>query len=127
MKNEMFSVANATDSSGAFILEEYHTNTQPFEKDNDSNIVYKGDRGTNAVAVSETRTMNYPDGGSVFMAVKSGNSVAPMFAILGGHINSIRTASESVVEATAVVKQHYKLIMKILVIIHLIFLIALHQ
>ena len=30
---------------------------QPFEKDNDSNIVYKGDRGTNAVAVSETRTI----------------------------------------------------------------------
>ena len=38
------------------------------------------------------------------MAVKSGNSVAPMFAILEDIINSIRTASESVVEATAVGK-----------------------
>ena len=38
MKNEMFSVANSTDSSGAFIFGGYHTDTQPFEKDNDSNI-----------------------------------------------------------------------------------------
>ena len=105
MKNEMFSVANSTDSSGAFIFGGYHTNTQPFEKDNDSNIVYKGDRGTNAVAVSETRTIGTTlDGGSVFMAVKSGNSVAPMFTILEDVINSIRTASESVVEASAVGK-----------------------
>ena len=105
MKNEMFSVANSTDSSGAFIFGGYHTNTQPFEKDNDTNIVYKGDRGTNAVAVSETRNIGTTlDGGSVFMAVKSGNSVAPMFTILEDVINSIRTASESVVEATAVGK-----------------------
>ena len=105
MKNEMFSVANSTDSSGAFIFGGYHTSTQPFEKDNDSNIVYKGDRGTNAAAVSETRTIGTTlDGGSVFMAIKSGNSVAPMFTILEDVINSIRTASESVVEATAVGK-----------------------
>ena len=38
------------------------------------------------------------------MAVKSGNSVAPMFTILEDVINSIRTASESVVEASAVGK-----------------------
>ena len=104
MKNEMFSVANATDSSGAIIFGGSHTYTQPFEKDSDSKIVYKGDRGTNAVAVSETRTIGTTlDGGSVFMAVKSGNSIAPMFTILEDVINSIRTASESVVEATAAV------------------------
>ncbi len=105
MKNEMFSVANSTDSSGAFIFGGYHTNTQPFEKDNDLNIVYKGDRGTNAVSVSETRTIGTTlDGGSVFMAVKSGNEISPMFTILEDIINSIRTASESVVEASAVGK-----------------------
>ena len=105
MKNEMFSVANSTDSSGAFIFGGYHTNTQPFQKDNDLNIVYKGDRGTNAVSVSETRTIGTTlDGGSVFMAVKSGNAVSPMFTILEDIINSIRTASESVVEASAIGK-----------------------
>ena len=105
MKNEMFSVANSTDSSGAFIFGGYHTNTQPFQKDNDLNIIYKGDRGTNAVSVSETRTIGTTlDGGSVFMAVKSGNAVSPMFTILEDIINSIRTASESVVEASAVGK-----------------------
>lgn len=110
MKNEMFSVANSTDSSGAFIFGGYHTNTQPFEKDNDLNIVYKGDRGTNAVSVSETRTIGTTlDGGSVFMAVKSGNAVAPMFTILEDVINSIRTASESVVEASAVGKATLKI------------------
>ena len=105
MKNEMFSVANSTDSSGAFIFGGYHTNTQPFQKDNDLNIAYKGDRGTNAVSVSETRTIGTTlDGGSVFMAVKSGNAVSPMFTILEDIINSIRTASESVVEASAIGK-----------------------
>ena len=105
MKNEMFSVANSTDSSGAFIFGGYHTNTQPFQKDNDLNIIYKGDRGTNAVSVSETRTIGTTlDGGSVFMAVKSGNAVSPMFTILEDIINSIRTASESVVEASAIGK-----------------------
>ena len=105
MKNEMFSVANSTDSSGAFIFGGYHTNTQPFQKDNDLNIVYKGDRGTNAVSVSETRTIGTTlDGGSVFMAVKSGSAVSPMFTILEDIINSIRTASESVVEASAIGK-----------------------
>ena len=105
MKNEMFSVANSTDSSGAFIFGGYHTNTQPFQKDNDLNIVYKGDRGTNAGSVSETRTIGTTlDDGSVFMAVKSGNAVSPMFTILEDIINSIRTASESVVEASAVGK-----------------------
>ena len=105
MKNEMFSVANSTDSSGAFIFGGYHTNTQPFQKDNDLNILYKGDRGTNAVSVSETRTIGTTlDGGSVFMAVKSGSAVSPMFTILEDIINSIRTASESVVEASAVGK-----------------------
>ena len=110
MKNEMFSVANSTDSSGAFIFGGYHTNTQPFQKDNNNNIAYKGDRGTNAVSVSETRTIGTTlDGGSVFMAVKSGNIVSPMFTILEDVINSIRTAAESVVEASATGKATIKI------------------
>ncbi len=105
MKNEMFSVANSTDSSGAYIFGGYHTNTQPFDKDNDGNITYKGDRGINSVSVSETRTIGTTlDGGSVFMAVKSGELVAPMFTILEDIVNSVRTATESVVEASAVGK-----------------------
>ena len=110
MKNEMFSVANSTDSSGAFIFGGYHTNTQPFEKNSLGNIEYKGDRGTNSVAVSETRMIGTTlDGGSVFMAVKSNDIVAPMFTVLEDVINSIRTASESVVEASAVGKATLKI------------------
>lgn len=105
MKNEMFSVANSTDSSGAYIFGGYHTNTQPFEKDNDGNIEYKGDRGTNSVAVSETRMVGTTlDGGSVFMAVKSDGAVTPMFTVLEDVISSIRTAAASVSEASAVGK-----------------------
>jgi flagellar hook-associated protein 3 FlgL len=105
MKNEMFSVANSTDSSGAFIFGGYHTNTQPFEKDNEGNIEYKGDRGTNSVAVSETRMVGTTlDGGSVFMAVKSDGFVTPMFTVLEDVISSIRTAAASVSEASAVGK-----------------------
>ena len=111
----MFSVANSTDSSGAFIFGGYHTNTQPFEKDNDSNIVYKGDRGTNAVAVSETRTIGTTlDGGSVFMAVKSGNSVAPMFTILPVNNPSdlpdpsyLDRVEEPFIKATIITKSDY--------------------
>ena len=110
MKNEMFSVANSSDSSGAYIFGGYHTNSQPFEKDNDGNIEYKGDRGTNSVAVSETRNVGTTlDGGSVFMAVKSNNSVAPMFNVLEDIINSIRTAAGSVVEAKATGKATLKI------------------
>ena len=110
MKNEMFSVANSTDSSGAFIFGGYHTNKQPFEKDKDGNISYVGDRGTNSVAVSETRMIGTTlDGGSVFMAVKSGETVSPMFTVLEDIINSIRTAAGSVVEAAAVGKATLKI------------------
>ncbi len=110
MKEEMLSTANSTDSSGAFIFGGYHTATQPFEKNKNEVIEYKGDRGTNSVAVSETRNVGTTlDGGSVFMAVKSNNSVAPMFNVLEDIINSIRTAAGSVVEAKAVGKATLKI------------------
>ena len=84
--------------------------TQPFEKNNKGVIEYKGDRGTNSVAVSETRNVGTTlDGGSVFMAVKSDNSVAPMFNVLEDIINSIRTAAGSVVEAKATGKATLKI------------------
>ena len=57
MKKEMFSVANAVDSSGAFIFGGYHTKNQPFTKNESDRIEYVGDRGTNSVAVSESRTV----------------------------------------------------------------------
>ena len=110
MKEEMLSTANSTDSSGAYIFGGYHTGTQPFEKNSKGYIEYKGDRGTNSVAVSETRNVGTTlDGGSVFMAVKSNNAVAPMFNVLEDIINSIRTAAGSVVEAKAVGKATLKI------------------
>lgn len=110
MKEEMLSTANSTDSSGAYIFGGYHTGTQPFEINSKGVIEYKGDRGTNSVAVSETRNVGTTlDGGSVFMAVKSNNSVAPMFNVLEDIINSIRTAAGSVVEAKAVGKATLKI------------------
>ena len=110
MKEEMLSTANSTDSSGAYIFGGYHTGTQPFEKNSKGFIEYKGDRGTNSVAVSETRNVGTTlDGGSVFMAVKSNNAVAPMFNVLEDIINSIRTAAGSVVEAKAVGKATLKI------------------
>ena len=110
MKEELLSSANSTDSSGAFIFGGYHTGTQPFEKNSKGIIEYKGDRGTNSVAVSETRNVGTTlDGGSVFMAVKSNDTVAPMFNVLEDIINSIRTAAGSVVEAKATGKATLKI------------------
>ena len=110
MQEEMLNIANSSDSSGAFIFGGYHTNNQPFEKNIDGVIEYKGDRGTNSVAVSETRMVGTTlDGGSVFMAVKSGESVAPMFNVLEDIINSVRTAAGSVVEAKATGKATLKI------------------
>ncbi len=105
MKKEMFSVANAVDSSGAFIFGGYHTKTQPFIENDQNRIEYVGDRGTNAVAVSPTRTVGTTlDGGSVFMNVINNDEVTPMFEVLEDIIYSVRTANESVVEAKAVGK-----------------------
>ena len=105
MKKEMFSVANAVDSTGAFIFGGYHTKSQPFEENENNRIEYNGDRGTNSVAVSETRTVGTTlDGGSVFMNVINNDEVTPMFEVLEDIIYSIRTANESVVEAKAVGK-----------------------
>lgn len=109
MKEEMLNISNSTDSSGAYIFGGYNTNTQPFEKNIEGAIEYKGDRGTNSVAVSETRMVGTTlDGGSVFMAVKSEDSVSPMFDVLEDIINSIRTAAGSVVEAKAIGKATLK-------------------
>ena len=103
MKKEMFSVANAVDSSGAYIFGGYHTKNAPFTKDENNRIEYNGDRGTNSVAVSETRTVGTTlDGGSVFMNVINNDEVTPMFEVLEDIIYSTRTANESVVEAKAV-------------------------
>ena len=103
MKKEMFSVANAGDSSGAYIFGGYHTKNTPFTKDANERVQYIGDRGTNAVAVSETRTVGTTlDGGSVFMNVKNNDQITPMFEVLEDIIFSTRTANESVVEAKAV-------------------------
>tara|TARA_Y100001935_G_C17302818_1_gene510372 strand:- start:205 stop:1476 length:1272 start_codon:yes stop_codon:yes gene_type:complete len=102
MKEEMFSIANSVDSSGAFIFGGYHTKTPPFKKDDNDRITYEGDRGTNSVAVSETRNVGTTlDGGSVFMSVINNDEVTPMFEVLEDIIFSTRTANESVVEAKA--------------------------
>ena len=103
MKEEMFSIANAVDSSGAHIFGGYHTKNPPFEKDDTGRISYVGDRGTNSVAVSETRNVGTTlDGGSVFMSVLNGERISPMFEVIEDVIFSTRTANESVVEAKAV-------------------------
>ena len=103
MKEEMFSIANSVDSSGAYIFGGYHTKNPPFEKNETDRVNYVGDRGTNAVAVSETRNVGTTlDGGSVFMSVLNNNEITPMFEVLEDIIYSTRTANESVVEAKAV-------------------------
>ena len=102
MKEEMYTIANSTDSSGAFIFGGYHTKAQPFEKDSLGRISYVGDRGTNSVAVSETRMVGTTlDGGSVFMAIPANGGISPMFTLLEDLTYAVRTASESVYEAKA--------------------------
>ncbi len=110
IKEEMFSIANAVDSSGAYIFGGYHTKTQPFQKDSFGRILYEGDRGTNSVAVSETRMVGTTlDGGSVFMSITANDTVSPIFTLIEDLTYAVRTSSESVTEVKAVGRATLKL------------------
>ena len=54
MKEELLSLANQQDANGSFIFGGFKTKTQPFQKNIDGKIEYKGDAGTTSLSVSET-------------------------------------------------------------------------
>ena len=84
MKDELLSLANQQDANGAFIFGGYKTKTQPFQKNINGEIEYKGDSGTTSLSISETMVVETSvDGESLFQKIKgfSGPTVS-MFTML---------------------------------------------
>ena len=98
MKEELLSLANQQDANGSFIFGGYKTKIQPFQKNLDGKIEYKGDAGTTALSVSETMVVETSvDGESLFQKVKNTSGVTvSMFTMLENISHSIRTASSGV-------------------------------
>ena len=98
MKDELLSLANQQDANGAFIFGGYKTKTQPFQKNINGEIEYKGDSGTTSLSISETMVVETSvDGESLFQKIKgSSGPTVSMFTMLENISHSIRTASSSV-------------------------------
>ena len=98
MKEELLSLANQQDANGSFIFGGFKTKTQPFQKNIEGKIEYKGDAGTTSLSVSETMVVQTSvDGESLFQKVRGSSGVTvSMFTMLENISNSVRTASSAV-------------------------------
>ena len=98
MKDEVLSLANQQDANGAFIFGGYKTKTQPFQKNIENKIEYKGDAGTTSLSISETMAVQTSvDGESLFQKIKGTSGVTvSMFTMLENISHSVRTAASAV-------------------------------
>ena len=98
MKEELLSLANQQDANGSFIFGGFKTKTQPFQKNINGIIEYKGDAGTTSLSISETMVVETSvDGESLFQNIKGTSGVTvSMFTMLENISNSIRTATSAV-------------------------------
>ena len=98
MKDEVLSLANQQDANGSFIFAGYKTKTQPFQKNIENKIEYKGDAGTTSLSVSETMAVQTSvDGESLFQKIKGSSGVTvSMFTMLENISHSVRTAASAV-------------------------------
>ena len=98
MKEELLSLANQQDANGSFIFGGYKTKSQPFQKNIEGKIEYKGDAGTTSLSISETMVVETSvDGESLFQKIKGTSGVTvSMFTMLENISHSIRTASSGV-------------------------------
>ena len=98
MKEELLSLANQQDANGSFIFGGFKTKTQPFQKNINGIIEYKGDAGTTSLSISETMVVETSvDGESLFQNIKGTTGVTvSMFTMLENISNSIRTATSAV-------------------------------
>ena len=98
MKEELLSLANQQDSNGSFIFSGFKSKTEPFQKNLDGKVEYKGDSGVSSLAISETMVVETTvDGESLFQNVKTSSGLAvSMFTMLENVSNSIRTATTAV-------------------------------
>ena len=98
MKDEVLSLANQQDANGSFIFSGYKTKTQPFQKNIENKIEYKGDAGTTSLSVSETMAVQTSvDGESLFQKIKGTSGVTvSMFTMLENISHSVRTAASAV-------------------------------
>lgn len=86
--------ANTKDVRGQSLFSGFNSNVEAFTRDNSGAVKYNGDRGVQALQISENMTVNTSiDGGSAFMKVNTPDGNRSLFEIADSAINAIRTAS----------------------------------
>lgn len=71
--DQLFSMANSTDSNGEYIFAGYQTGTRPFSYDNLSGYSYNGDSGQRELQIAPDRTVADGDNGfDTFMDIATG-------------------------------------------------------
>ena len=103
LKRELISLANTQDPGGSYIYAGFKSQTQPFEKNPDGLVEYKGDRGVLNLQLSESRMVESTiDGGTVFQDIVTSAGVSTdLFAAVDNISRSIRTATGGVEAAKA--------------------------
>lgn len=90
----LISQANTKDTRGQSLFSGFNSNSEAFTRDNSGTVVYNGDRGVQALQISENMTVNTSvDGGSAFMKVSTPDGNRSLFEIADSAINAIRSAA----------------------------------
>ena len=91
----LLSQVNTKDTRGQSLFSGFNSNVEAFSRDFHGNVTYNGDRGVQALQISENMTVNTSiDGGTAFMKVQTPDGNRSLFDIADSAINAIRSATD---------------------------------
>ncbi|MFY9317735.1 MAG: flagellar hook-associated protein FlgL [Burkholderiales bacterium] len=106
---ELLGMANAQDGQGRYLFAGYRDGSQPFTQ-TAAGVVYNGDQGNRALAVSGTRQIAVSDNGySIFEMGRSGNGVFKT-ALPGSNTGTVAAGVGSVYDATLLTGRSYRIV-----------------
>ena len=92
MKETILGLANATDSSGDALFGGFSTEQNPFLKQPDGSVIYRGDGGEHSLSASENIKLPTSINGAVtFMQIADGSEVKSIFQILDSFSSALTT------------------------------------
>ena len=92
MKETILGLANATDSSGDALFGGFSTEQNPFFKQPDGSVIYRGDGGEHSLSASENIKLPTSINGAVaFMQIADGSEVKSIFQILDSFSSALAT------------------------------------
>ena len=92
MKETILGLANATDSSGDALFGGFSTEQNPFFKQPDGSVIYRGDGGEHSLSASENIKLPTSINGAVaFMQIADGSEVKSVFQILDSFSSALAT------------------------------------